>query len=132
MFLITSSSNILNVLIFHFSMDRSQICERSIEKWKISTFNILDDDVIKNIFKVFEIDDLGLSEIERRIIQYLSRVGRASLDSISGYMNMSQREVREKIEPRLIRMEFIVRVQGGRILTDKAREVFNLAENDSP
>jgi len=72
--------------------------------------------------KMFEIDELGLGNQERRYLQTLIRVfdgGPAGIEAIAHTMNVAVDTLSDDVEPFLLRSELVIRSPRGRMVTGK-------------
>ena len=98
--------------------DVVKICENIKDIALIRNVNKLDKETVQEAIRFSGFEHNGLTRSEIGYIKYLSAVGRCSLNSISGFLNLSIEEVEEKIEPFLIRKGIISKETKGRKLTE--------------
>lgn len=81
----------------------------------------IDNEVIDKAIHFHGYENLGLSYDEIRYVKYLKTIGASSLSNISSYLNVSSKEVEEKIETFLIRKGYIFKDTRGRKLTKRGK-----------
>lgn len=79
---------------------------------------------INGLFGILGIDEFGRDKSDVKYINYVSRTGPVSVANIAQYLNVSQKETVEKIEPFLIRSEWVTISKRGRELTQLAWALF--------
>lgn len=85
-------------------------------------------------FKSLNIDDYGLNEIDRKYLKVLSenfKGGPAGIEAISTAMGEDRGTIEEIVEPYLIKINFIIRTQKGRLITNQAREYLGIKTDNS-
>jgi Holliday junction DNA helicase RuvB len=91
-------------------------------------------EVAINAFKSLNIDVYGLNEIDRKYLKILLQNfngGPAGIEAISTAMGEDRGTIEEIVEPYLIKINFIVRTQKGRLITPQAKEYLGIKPNDS-
>lgn len=84
----------------------------------------LDD--IKYMFSCDDIDNLGLTRADRKVLKYLTVVSRpVGLKSLAQAIDEDVSTLETVIEPYLVRLELIIRTGNGRYLTDKGKAHIN-------
>ena len=87
------------------------------EKDEIST------ELVEKALSIFEIDELGLDENDRRLINAMVKKhhgGPVGLKTLSASINEDPGTIEEVLEPYLIQIAFIKRTPKGRVLTEAA------------
>ena len=87
------------------------------EKDEIST------ELVEKALGIFEIDELGLDENDRRLINAMVKKhhgGPVGLKTLSASINEDAGTIEEVLEPYLIQIAFIKRTPKGRVLTEAA------------
>ncbi|MCG8540718.1 MAG: Holliday junction branch migration DNA helicase RuvB [Clostridia bacterium] len=85
----------------------------------------IDLEIAKKALKLLEVDDLGLDEVDRRILTSMIEKfdgGPVGLDTLSASTGEEKNTVEDVIEPFLLQLGFIKRTPRGRIVTRKAYE----------
>jgi len=84
-------------------------------------------DLVKQALSIFEIDQLGLDENDRRLIMAMiekHQGGPVGLKTLSASINEDPGTIEEVLEPYLIQIGFIKRTSTGRVLSEKAYQHF--------
>ena len=77
----------------------------------------------ENILKVNGIDEIGLSDKDRKYLEVLNKADREiGVSNIANQLGVGESEVIEDIEPYLLRLGFIERTKKGRKITLKGKE----------
>mgnify|MGYP001229749551 CR=1 FL=1 len=91
--------------------------------------NTVDLALVKQALNIFEIDELGLDENDRRLIMAMIEKhhgGPVGLKTLSASINEDPGTVEEVLEPYLLQIGFIKRKSSGRILSKKAYAHFGI------
>jgi len=87
---------------------------RGIKLTKINVRDIL--------WNKLHIDDLGLNQLDRRVLQVLDNaIGPVGVQSIAAHVNEEADSVESKVEPFLLRLGLMDRIVRGRMITDAGR-----------
>ncbi|WP_416199209.1 MAG: Holliday junction branch migration DNA helicase RuvB [Sporanaerobacter sp.] len=90
---------------------------------------IITEDVAKSALKMLEIDELGLDNVDKKIILTMIENfcgGPVGLDTISAATGEEKTTIEDVYEPYLLQIGFINRTPRGRIVTKKAYAHFNI------
>ena len=91
----------------------------------------LNNDIMTKCFDVIGVDKYGLTRLDRIMLGHMARLNTAvGLDTLDAIMPVSKKEIKERIEPYLLRKSFIQRTSAGRMITTKGRKVLIGDEND--
>jgi Holliday junction DNA helicase RuvB len=75
------------------------------------------------LWNKLHIDDLGLNQLDRRVLQVLDNaIGPVGVQSIAAHVNEEADSVESKVEPFLLRLGLMDRVVRGRMITDAGRD----------
>ena len=75
---------------------------------------------VEETFKIKGIDRSGLTRLDRKLLLYMAETKTfVGLDTLEAAMNMTKKEIKENLEPWLLRNRFISRHAAGRIITKK-------------
>lgn len=91
--------------------------------------NTVDLSLVKQALSIFEIDELGLDENDRRLIMAMIEKhhgGPVGLKTLSASINEDPGTVEEVLEPYLLQIGFIKRKPSGRVLSKKAYAHFGI------
>ncbi len=83
----------------------------------------IDVGLVEKTMDILEIDELGLDEIDRRILRTIIEVydgGPVGLESLAATLNLETDTLREVHEPYLLQKGLIIRTSRGRVATDFA------------
>lgn len=95
---------------------------------------VINLDLVHKALDIFEIDELGLDENDRRLIMAMIEKhngGPVGLKTLSASINEDPGTIEEVLEPYLIQIGFIKRKPSGRVLSKKAYAHFSLKAPDS-
>lgn len=85
----------------------------------------VDARLAKKVLSMFEIDDLGLEEHDRKLLKTIIEKfngGPVGLSSLAAALGDDKGIVEEVYEPYLLKMGFLVRTSQGRVATDMAKK----------
>lgn len=91
--------------------------------------NTVDLSLVKQALGIFEIDELGLDENDRRLIMAMIEKhhgGPVGLKTLSASINEDPGTVEEVLEPYLLQIGFVKRKPSGRVLSKKAYAHFGI------
>lgn len=101
----------------------NRILKRVRDVFETGTNKTIEDSMVENLFKLLEIDELGLSNIDLKYLHLLAdrfvqtAVG---VETIASSLSEDRRTVEEFIEPYLLQLGFIKKTPRGRQITEKA------------
>ena len=101
----------------------NRILRRARDIFEVDKETIIDDKLVSKLFSLLEIDDNGLTKIDRDYLEVLGKkfsnlpVG---VETIASALSEDVQTVEEFIEPYLLRLGFIKKSSRGRSLTPKA------------
>ncbi|MFU2157921.1 Holliday junction branch migration DNA helicase RuvB [Caldisericum sp. AR60] len=111
-----------------------QLLKRVRDYSDVNGFKIINKEVARNAFKSLNIDEYGLNEVDRKYLNILLnnfKGGPAGIEAIATAMGEDRGTIEEIVEPYLIKINFIVRTQKGRIITTAAKEYLGFNSKDS-
>lgn len=83
----------------------------------------IDHLMIETAFKTLNIDEVGLTMLDRKIMRILYEAeGKVGVEHLSVLTGESKKTLIEDIEPYLLQKGYVLRSSGGRIITDKGTE----------
>lgn len=103
----------------------NRILKRARDVFEVDKHKEIDKKLLDKLFSLLEIDEIGLTDIDK---QYLEILGRKfnntpiGIETIASSISEDKRTVEEFIEPYLLRLGFIKKTTRGRLLTQKALE----------
>ncbi len=84
---------------------------------------IINHSMIENAFRTLNIDEVGLTKLDRKILKILHDAGeKVGVEHLSVLTGESKKTLADDIEPYLLQKGFILRSSGGRTITDKGSE----------
>ena len=102
----------------------TKISERLLAYCKVYKVKSISRDIALDFLKTLGIDEYGRDKLDRAYIEYVYHHGILAVSNIAKYLNVSEAEVKDKIEPYLVRRNWIIVAQKGRKLTDEAVKHF--------
>jgi len=82
----------------------------------------LTTEAVEKTFRIKGIDVNGLSRLDRKLLGYMAETKTfVGLDTLEAAMNMTKKEIKETLEPWLLRNSFITRHAAGRLITPKGQ-----------
>lgn len=99
-----------------------RFCDTVVRYMKKNGLSKLDEKAVEECFNILGVDQNGLTRIDRLMLNQLSKMsGNVGLDTLEAIMPVSKKEIKDNIEPFLLRKNFIVRTSSGRMITQKGR-----------
>lgn len=101
----------------------NRILKRARDVFEVDKHKIIDKNLLDKLFKLLEIDEVGLTDIDK---QYLEILGKkfnnvpVGVETIASSISEDKQTVEEFIEPYLLRLGFLKKTSRGRVLTQKA------------
>lgn len=108
----------------------NRILKRARDLYEVGEYQSIDNDVVKKLFSILEIDTVGLNTIDREYLTTIAEKfvgGPVGLSTLSASLSEDQQTIEEFIEPYLIKLGFIKKTQKGRVLTEKAYQHLGLS-----
>ncbi len=94
---------------------------------------VIDELTAEEAFNKLNIDNFGLTELDRKYLRDLVfkfEGGPVGIEALANAMNEDRGTLEEIVEPYLIKINFIIRSQKGRLATRLAREYLGIENND--
>jgi Holliday junction DNA helicase RuvB len=95
----------------------SKICDRMFDFAAGQSLTVMSHDNVQRVMDILGIDKFGCDAQDRKYLDYVKSRGPIALSNISRYLNVDDAEVKEKIEPFLIRNDWIEITSRGRVVT---------------
>ena len=93
---------------------------------------IIDQSVAKEAFNLLEIDELGLTESDRKFLKIIAEKfngGPTGIKTLSAALGEDEETIEEIYEPYLMRIGFLERTPRGRIITQLAKEYLGIKKS---
>ncbi len=114
----------------------NRIIKRAHDMMLVNKFTELTEDVLTDLFSLLELDEFGLSDVDRK---YLKTIGvkfqnnPIGVNTIASSLSEDIQTIEDFIEPYLLQIGFLKRTSRGRQLTQKALKHLGLkAQPDQP
>jgi len=103
-----------------------KFCDSLVRYKSKHNLSSINKDMTIKCFKILGVDSNGLTEVDRMFLKKLSKsTGSMGLDTLEAILPCTKKEIKERIEPFLLRRNMIIRTKAGRVLTDKGRLALN-------
>lgn len=77
-------------------------------------------EIVNEIFKIKGVDVNGLTRVDRKLLGYMVEAKTfVGLETLEAALNISKKEIKDNLEPWLLRNRFITRHASGRLITPK-------------
>lgn len=96
-----------------------QNCNNIVRYMKANDLHRITEEVVNKTFEIWGIDRNGLTQRDKMLLGYLAGTGQLGLDTLSAYMDMPKKDIKEDVEPWLLRRKLILRQANGRAITPK-------------
>jgi Holliday junction DNA helicase RuvB len=86
---------------------------------------MFDGQTIKEVLQLLDIDEFGLEYIDRKFLGMIShqfKGGPVGLNTLSAALGEEKGVIEEVYEPYLMKIGFLKRTSGGRVVTEAAKE----------
>jgi len=93
---------------------------------------VIDQSVAKEAFELLEIDELGLTEADRKFLKIIAEKfngGPTGIKTLSAALGEEEETIEEIYEPYLMRIGFLDRTPRGRVITDLAKEYLGIKKS---
>ena len=110
----------------------NRILKRARDMFEVDKHEMIDENLIDNLFKLLEIDAVGLSDLD---IQYLRAIAEkfqnspVGVETLASALSEDRRTIEEFIEPYLLRIGFIKKTPRGRVVTPKGCKHLNIKQD---
>ncbi len=101
----------------------NRILKRARDIFDVDKHKKIDEELLKKLFSLLELDEYGLSDVDRKYLHVLGTKFQNSpvgVETIASSLSEDKRTVEEFIEPYLLQIGFIKKTPRGRVLTSKA------------
>jgi len=100
----------------------NRILKRARDVVEVDKHDKIDEIVVKKLFALLEIDDMGLTDIDTQYLNVIAERFQNSpigIETIASSLSEDRRTIEEFIEPYLLRIGFIKKTPRGRVVTPK-------------
>ena len=110
----------------------NRILKRARDMFEVDKHEMIDENLIDSLFKLLEIDAVGLSDLD---VQYLRAIAEkfqnspVGVETIASSLSEDRRTIEEFIEPYLLRIGFIKKTPRGRVVTPKGCKHLNIKQD---
>ncbi len=107
----------------------NRILKRARDLVEVHKHKAIDKSVIDKLFELLEIDDAGLTDIDKQYLETIAVKFQNSpigVETISSALSEDRRTIEEFIEPYLLQTGFIKKTPRGRVVTPKGMKHLNL------
>lgn len=94
-------------------------CDNIVRFLKMSSESLITSEIVNKVFDILGVDVNGLTPRDVLLLKYLASVGQCGLETLEAFLNLPKRDIRDKIEPYLLRKRLIVRKSTGRTITQR-------------
>ena len=109
-----------------------KLCDRIVDYSVGQDKCVLGHDDVLRVIEILGINELGCDKNDQRYLDYVKERGPISLSNISQFLDVEEKEVKEKIEPFLVRKEWVQITSKGRVITNSGFiQVFGEASPDA-
>ncbi len=139
--IVSRAARILNVAIDSFgakeiacrSRGTPRVANRLLRRVRdyaqVKADNIISVEVAKKALALFEIDDKGLDQVDRKLLQMIIQVfsgGPVGLDTLAASISEESTTIEDVYEPYLLQLGFLQRTARGRVVTNAVYEYLGL------
>jgi holliday junction DNA helicase RuvB len=96
-----------------------KICENVMRYMRVEKLNKITVDVVNKVFSIIGVDHNGLTRRDSLLLKYLAQTGSCGLDTLEAYLHLPRKDIKDKVEPWLLRRQLMIRSSSGRAITEK-------------
>lgn len=103
----------------------NRLLKRSRDWAQVHKDNVIDKEAVEKTLDMLEIDEMGLEEADRQLLRVITNKfggGPVGIRSLSAAMNEEVGTIEDVYEPFLMKLGFIQRTPGGRVVTEDGVE----------
>ena len=93
-----------------------KICDNMVRYMHAMDSKLLTMQIAKEVFDILGLDNLGLTKRDKLLLGYLAK-SQCGLDTLEAYLNLPKQDIRDKVEPWLLKNNLMVRQSSGRAIT---------------
>lgn len=96
----------------------ARFCDMIVRYMKMNNIDRLTVDVMHKCFEILGVDENGLTRIDKMMLSQLAQMNTCvGLDTLDAVLPSTKKQIKEYIEPYLLKKGFIVRTSAGRMIT---------------
>lgn len=100
----------------------ARFCDTIVRYMRKHSIKKLDEKSLEECFEVLGVDKNGLTRLDRIMLDKMSKVnGFVGLDTLEAILPTTKKQIKEYIEPYLMKKGFIIRTSSGRMITPKGK-----------
>jgi len=100
-----------------------KFCDTLIRYMKKNKQDEITIDVVEKCFEILGVDKYGLTRVDHIMLKHLCQMNTfVGLDTLDAIMPTDKKQIREHIEPFLLKQGFIIRTASGRMITPQGRK----------
>lgn len=103
----------------------NRLLKRARDVAQVENFDFIDEKIVKEMFNMLEIDELGLEIHDRRLLEIIiKKFGNrpVGINTLTAALGEEKETIEEIYEPYLLKIGFLQRTPRGRIVTEKAKQ----------
>jgi len=98
----------------------SKFCDTIVRYMRMNNISKLDTTMLSKCFEILGVDKNGLTRIDRIMLKQLAKMNTCvGLDTLDAILPINKKQIKECIEPHLLKEGYIVRTSAGRMITSK-------------
>lgn len=102
----------------------ARFCDMIVRYMKKHNINTLDTSTISECFKILGVDKNGLTRIDKIMLNQLAQMNMCvGLDTLEAVLPTTKKQIKEYIEPYLLKKGYIIRTSAGRMITSNGIKV---------
>jgi len=102
-----------------------KFCDNIVRYMEAKNINELTPEVANEVFEVMGVDHNGLTKRDKLLLSYVRQSGGCGLDTLEAYLNVPKKDIKDKLEPFLLRRGLIVRQSSGRAITQRGMDALD-------
>lgn len=96
-----------------------KVCDNVMRFMRVENLNAINMKIVESVFSILGIDKNGLTRRDESLLRYLAKNGSCGLETLEAYLNSPSKDIKDKIEPWLLRKQLIIRCSSGRAITER-------------
>jgi Holliday junction DNA helicase RuvB len=98
----------------------ARFCDTIVRYMRKNNMTKLDTSMVEKCFAVLGVDENGLTRIDKIMLKELAKMNTCvGLDTLDAVLPANKKQIKEYIEPYLLKQGYIVRTSAGRMITSK-------------